>query len=157
MNPSPTASTSASHVGTFLGVFGLTVIQGALIVACLALTILVPPWSEIHCQRRQTLYWSERIEVRNSSFAGFDFLFSGEKWTMIKTPPNPSSEMKFESKEYGLCWPLLVCEWAVVLTVGGVSYYRLTRRIFHPDMRTAPPVSSTTSSTATETPRPGDS
>jgi len=94
------------------------------------LTIFVPPWLEVHCQRRQILYWSERVKVHDRSFAGFDYLLASQKWSHTTTPPNPSSDTYFESREFTLWWPLLIAEWMMVLVAAGACYFRLSRRVF---------------------------
>jgi len=119
-----------SQPGRLFAQFGLAVIIGLVSLPVIILTVLFPPWLEIHCQRRQILYWSERVKIHEKSYAGFDYFSSREKWATTKTPPNPSSDTLFESTEFDVCWPLLACEWVAVVAVAGAFYITLSRRFF---------------------------
>lgn len=130
-NSSPT-TTSPNPVPGLLGRFGLATMLGFATLIPLVLTLLVPPWSKVDCQRRQTLYWSERREIHSIHFAGFDFLFAKEKWSREQTPPHPSSDTFFRSIEYQISYPVLLVEWTIVIAIGIFAYVRLARRIFSP-------------------------
>jgi hypothetical protein len=127
MSQSPSRSDT---VGRGFGHLGLAVTVVLALLPFLLLTIAFPPWREVECQRRQTLYWSERIAIRKTSFAGFDWLFSGPKWTTTKNPPNPSSEMLFESHEFEVHRPVLAVEWLLLVGVAGTAWYRVAQRVF---------------------------
>ena len=122
-----TASAQPSRV---LGQFGLAVLIVLISLPVFALSILVPPWLEVHCQRRQVLYWSERVKTYERSFTGFDFILASQKWSSIKTPPNPPSDTFFDSREFDVFWPLLIAEWVAIIGAGGACYYQLSRRVF---------------------------
>ncbi len=111
-----------------LSQFGLAVLISAAAISLFAVTIAVPPWQEVQCQRRQTLYWSERTAIRSRSFAGFDSLRSPEKWASVKNPPNPNSDSHFESTEFQIFWPALVGEWLVVGVISVAAFCTLSRR-----------------------------
>lgn len=119
-----------SQPGRLLGQFGLAVIIGLVSLPVITLTVLFPPWLEVHCQRRQILYWSQRVSIHETSYAGFDYLLSGDKWATTKTPPNPSSETLFEAKEFDVYWLLLAGEWVAVLAVAATFYMKLSLRVF---------------------------
>ena len=123
-------ATSSPQPGLVLGHFGLAVLIFLISLPVLALTILVPPWLEVHCQRRQVLYWSERKKTYETSFAGFDFILASQKWSSVKTPPNPNSETLFDSREFDVFWPLLITEWVAIIGTAGACYYKLSRRVF---------------------------
>lgn len=140
MSPSTNRSDAVSRGFGHLGL-ALTVVLATL--PCLLLTIAWPPWREVECQRRQTLYWSERVAVRKASFAGFDWILSASKWTSTKNPPHPSSEMLFESREFEIHKPVLAVEWLLLVTIAGTVWYQLAQRVFPPTLRQdeAPPTS----------------
>ena len=121
-----------SPTGRALGHFGLAVLVALMALPLLAVTALVPPWIEVHCQRRQILYWSERTKLHATSFAGFDFLFSGQKWSSTKVPPNPPSDTYFDSKEFSVHRGLLATEWGAIVVAAAIAYYKLARRAFQP-------------------------
>lgn len=127
----PQLPTSNPAVG-LLGRFGLATMIGFAMLFPLGLTVLYPPWNKVDCQRRQILYWSEQTEVHSSSFAGFDFLFSNEKWHREQTPPTPASDTYFKSIEYQLAYPILVFEWFLLAIIGIIVYWRSSRHIFSP-------------------------
>ena len=127
MSQSPSRSDT---VGRGLGHLGLAVTVVLALLPFVLLTIAFPPWREVECQRRQTLYWSERVAIRKTSFAGFDWLFSGPKWTTTKNPPHPSSEMLFESHEFEIDRPVLAVEWLLLVGAAGTAWYRLAQRVF---------------------------
>lgn len=112
------------------GQFGLVVAIVLATLPFLLLTIAIPPWREVDCQRRQTLYWSERKVIRKARFAGFDSLFSASKWTSTKNPPQPNSDTLFESHEFEIHRPLLVGEWLLLTGLAATAWYRLSRRVF---------------------------
>jgi len=113
-----------------LGRFGLGVLISMATLLPLGLTIAFPPWDRLECQRRQILYWSEISKVEARSFAGFDFLFSRDKWRRVQNPPAPSSDTYFQSKEYAINWLVLAIEWLAVFAFAILSYIKISRRIF---------------------------
>lgn len=115
-----------------LSQFGLAVLVSVGAIALFAGTVAVPPWQEVQCQRRQTLYWSERTAIRSRSFAGFDSLLTPEKWSSVKTPPNSNSGELFESTEFQIFWPALVGEWLVIGAVAVTVFSSLSRRWIPP-------------------------
>jgi hypothetical protein len=132
MSPSPRHSDAA---GRGFGHLGLAVTVILATLPFLVLTIAFPPWREVECQRRQILYWSERVAIRKSAFAGFDWVFSAAKWTTTKNPPNPSSESLFESHEFEIHRTVLAIEWLLLVGLAGTGWYRLGRRAFPPPVR----------------------
>ena len=126
------SNSSPNPSAGLLGRFGLATVLGLAMLFPIGLTVLYPPWTKIFCQRRQILYWSEQTEIHSSSFAGFDFLFSKEKWHREQTPPNPSSDTHFESIEYQITYPVLFIEWLILFGIGIFAYIRLSKRIFVP-------------------------
>jgi hypothetical protein len=130
-NTTPPNSASNPSAG-LLGRFGLATVLCLAMFFPISLTAFYPPWSKVDCKRRQTLYWSERTEIHSTSFAGFDFLFSKEKWHREQTPPNPGSDTYFESIEYQITYPVLFIEWLILLGIGIFAYIRLSKRIFVP-------------------------
>lgn len=117
---------------SFLGRFGLATVICLALCLPLGLTLLYPPWSKVDCQRRQTLYWSERREIYSTHFAGFDFVFAKEKWSREQTPPHPSSDTFFKSIEYQISYPVLFIEWVFIAGIGIFTYVRLAQRILPP-------------------------
>lgn len=113
-----------------LGRFGLGVLVFLATLLPLGLTLAFPPWDQLECQRRQILYWSEISTVEDRSFAGFDFLFSREKWSRVQNPPSPSSDTYFQSREYAINWFVLIMEWIAVFAIAIVGYVKVSRRIF---------------------------
>jgi hypothetical protein len=97
-------------------------------LSVLALTVLVPPWVKLKTQRREVLYYSERVKVYEQTFAGYDYLMAGAKWQRTG-PANASSGTYFDADEYQVFWPLLVGEWVVLLLVGGGLFIVVSRRI----------------------------
>ncbi|MFO0925083.1 MAG: hypothetical protein U0905_21665 [Pirellulales bacterium] len=108
----------------------MAVATGGVALLVVLMTALLPPWTAVHCQRQQVLYSSRRVQVYETSFAGFDWILSGSKWTIKKDPPNPASEMKFDSHEFEVNRWMLVGEWLLVAVLAGVCYFRWTRRLF---------------------------
>jgi hypothetical protein len=137
------STTRSDTVGRGFGHLGLAVTLMLTSLPCLLLTIALPPWREVECQRRQTLYWSERVAVRKASFAGFDWLLSGSKWTTTRNPPNPSSDSLFESHEFEIHRPVLAVEWLLLVTLAGTVWYKISRRVFPPTLlpNESPPLS----------------
>jgi hypothetical protein len=121
----PTMKPTTAGVFSQIGLFAV-VACGTL--AVLALTVCVPPWVKVDSQRRQILYWSERVKVYGRSFAGYDSLFADAKWRRTG-PTNPPSETYFDATEYEVLWPLLVGEWVVVLLVGAGLFSMWSRRM----------------------------
>jgi len=121
---------SSTQSGVVFGRFGMAMIIFLISLPVFVLTILVPPWLEVHCQRRQILYWSERVQTYETSFAGFDFILASQKWVSVKTPPNPASDTLFDSREFAVFWPLLIAEWVAIIVSCVVSYVGLSRRVF---------------------------
>jgi len=128
------STTRSDAVGRGFGHLGLAVTLMLAALPCLLLTIAFPPWREVESQRRQILYWSERVAVRKASFAGFDWLLSKAKWTTTKRPPNPSSDTLFESHEFEIHKPVLAVEWMLLSTLVGIAWYQISRRIFPPTL-----------------------
>lgn len=140
MNAIPSPPPTNAPAG-LLGRLGLATVLGFALLVPFGLTVLYPPWLKVNCERRQILYWSEQTKVESSSFAGFDFLFSSDKWHREQTPPNPSSDTYFRSIEYQLAYPILFIEWLILVALGVVLYWRLSKRIFTPLIASAvPPV-----------------
>lgn len=124
-----TVSETTEPTSNYLGHFGLATLICFITLPVFALTIFFPPWFEVHCQRREILYWSERVTIHHKSFAGFDYLLASKKWQIVKPTPVPASGL-FESKEFGLAWPILFMEWIIVSVVAGICYYRISRQVF---------------------------
>jgi hypothetical protein len=103
-------------------------------VGIIVTTILFPPWLEVRTERRELLYYSEHVEDLYSSFAGFDYLLSAEKW-------KERDKRRFDYATYGwgkyghfevtvyrVFWPMIVGEW-LFLGVGAVGIgFALRRR-----------------------------
>ena len=117
----PTSSQPSSLVGQF----GWAVLIGFLSLLAIALTILVPPWLEVPCLRRQALWWSERVEVLDTSFAGFDFFWA--KWNI---PPGHAANELFEWTDFDIYWHVLFAEWAVIIALACVCYFKLSITVF---------------------------
>jgi hypothetical protein len=121
------SSTNSTAAGCFSQI-GLLAVVAFGTLSILALTVILPPWVKVDCQRRQILYWSEQVKVHKRTFAGYDLLFADPKWQRIG-PANPASDTYFDVTEYQVFWPLLVGEWIVVLMGGGVLFFVVSRRL----------------------------
>src|SRR5262249_35784642 len=114
-----------SQANGCLSQIGLLSVLGCGTVLVVILTLLFPPWVKVKCQRQELLYFSTRAKVYDRTFAGFDFIFSGQKWT--RTPdPNVSGQL-FDSTEYDIYWPVLIGEWLVVVVGAGIWFIKSSR------------------------------
>lgn len=115
---------ASSQPRSLLAPCGSVVLIGLLSALLISLTVLFPPWLEVHCERRQVLFVSHRVKVHETSFAGFDYIFAKSKWEILL--PKHGSGEHFESVEFDLYWPLLVGEWVAVIAVAGICYIALS-------------------------------
>jgi hypothetical protein len=103
-------------------------------VSIIVPTILFPPWLEVRTERREVLFYFEHVEDLHSSFAGFDYLLSAEKW-------KENDKRRFDYATYGwakyghfevtvyrVFWPLLVGEWLFLGVVAMGIGFALRRR-----------------------------
>ena len=123
-------TTASSQPRRVFASCGLAVLTGLTSVLLIALTILFPPWLEVHCERRQILFASHRVKVHETSFSGFDYIFAKSKWEVL-LPKHGNGEL-FESVEYGLHWRLLIGEWITIVVVVGICYATLLMKSANP-------------------------
>src|SRR5687768_8875104 len=104
------SSTNKSIAAGCLSHIGLFTIIGLGTLPIFALTLVVPPWVKVDCQRRQIIFTSMQTRVYKKSFAGFDYVFSSDKWERIG-PKNRKPGTYFDCTEYHVHWWVLVGEW----------------------------------------------
>jgi hypothetical protein len=121
-------TTPAPEAGC-LSQVGLAVIIGLAAAPLLGLTVLFPPWIKVHCQRQEMLYFSQRVKIYEQSFAGFDFVFSDQKWSRSSSATVVGSGQLFDSTEYDVSRPLLAAEWAIVIAMAVAVFVMRSKRL----------------------------
>ncbi len=110
-----------------LSAIGLAVLMMLAMGPFLIGTLVFPPWLERDVLRQRVLINTRLVEVKSSKFAGFDYVFSRDKWHADRTPDSMVSGATFQSHEFVISKPILIAEWMGILIVGILSYLFLYR------------------------------
>jgi hypothetical protein len=143
-------STNPASASTFLSLIGLATLISCGILLLVSLTVLLPPWVKVKCQRRQSLYWSEHVKDYEQTFVGYDFLLAGPKWETLEAAHSKTPGQYFDVMEYRIFWPGLFIEWTVIAFSAFYLFFVLSRRLhIHPE----PPKGNAEASPPTDRPR----
>jgi hypothetical protein len=121
--------TNSSPVFAWLSQIGLATLVTCGTLLILSLTVLLPPWVKVKCQRQELLYFSRHVKDYERTFVGYDFLFADRKWETVGPPTAPASGQTFDVTEYRIFWPVLVGEWLVSCLAAGSLFVVLSRRL----------------------------
>jgi hypothetical protein len=94
----------------------------------LFLTMLLPPWVKVRCQRKELLYFTLHVKDYERAFAGYDFLFAGAKWEAQEPPMLTTPGETFDVTEYRIFWPALLAEWVAICLAAVCLIVVLSRR-----------------------------
>jgi hypothetical protein len=118
-----------SRVSGWLSQIGLATLVTCGTLLILALTVSLPPWVKVKCQRQELLYFSQHVKDYERSFAGYDFLFAGPKWESQGPPIATTPGQTFDVTEYRIFWPVLFGEWVVICLAAVSLFVVLSRRL----------------------------
>jgi hypothetical protein len=97
----------------------------------IGITVLVPPWTKVTCERQHGLLgWLHHRDIE-TSFAGYHFVLGGKSWQtdVVKPPVVAASGRIAETKEYRINWRLLFGQWLGIAVVAGAVFAILAREL----------------------------
>jgi hypothetical protein len=103
-----------SRVSRRLRQIGLATLVTRGTCLMLFLTLLLPPWVKVRCQRKELLYFTLHVKDYERAFAGYDFLFAGAKWEAQEPPRLTTPGDTFDVTEFRIFWSVLLAEWVVI-------------------------------------------
>jgi hypothetical protein len=127
MSPPRTNSASASGFLSYIGLATL-ITGGTLLIAFL--TVLLPPWVKVKCQRQALLFgFSNHVKDYERTFVGYHFLLGSSKWQTVGPPTARLAGQTFDVTEYRIFWPVLIGEWLLLSLAAGYLFVVLSRRL----------------------------